>query len=677
LRGEAAFTLIELLVAIVILSGGLLALATLQFQSAALTRDTKAREGATNLAREAVETIVATSYSGVEPDTVVAVLKSKPSLAPDPAYSDWTVLRRDIPYGLSVSGCYVDDPADGGGDHEGSFCNDSEEGSADTEPIDYKRFGVTVSWTGKGGIQRSVTQTTLLVPKGGAKVPSITSLTSGQGITITDPSVSSVGFTATTSSRATGVAWSLDGGIRGLASGSGTSWSFEWNISSLPDGQYVVGAQAYNSSGTYGKTSSLTITLNRTLPSAPQGFVAGWNPYNSKVDTEWLASPDQDTVGYTVYRRQTSPTSGSTTKVNCGTVADPVYIVTDTECTDASPILPSATTFVSASSGWAQGASSLTIGRPAGVSAGHLLIATFAIQSKPGVNIPAGWTLIREAFGSSNYELATFYRVAGASEPASYSFSLKSGTADLRGGVSAYSGANTGGPIDNEGANTGSSGNASSPDLSANNNGAMVINTVLFNSTNPGATITPDPSLAERYDVNPQNFSHNSADGIQATAGSTGVKVAVPSGSNSGWISQLITLKPGGGGTGTVSVNYWVVAIDRGALGALREGPASNVVNAYAPNQRPQPISGSITCTGNGDGSKTLTWGQPAQPGDPDSGDRISFDRIYRNGARYDRTGLGTESTYTDPAPGGTRTYHLTTVDTHLAESTPSASVTC
>jgi type IV pilus modification protein PilV len=678
---EHGFTLVEVLVAIIILATGVLGMAKLAFQASSTTADTKAREGATNVAREVVENVLALPYSTLTPDQVTPALQAKPALAPTAGYTGWTLLRRQIPYTLSVTECYLDDPADGRGSHDTNFCAGSASGSSDSQAIDYKRFNVTVSWT-RQNIQRSITQTTLVAPKGAKEAPAITSLTSGAGLTITDSTLSTVNFSATTSATPAGVLWTLNDGTQGLATGSGTSWSFTWNISGLPDGKYVIGAQAYNSAGAYGTPMSITITLNRAPPLPPQGFVAGWNQSIGTVESEWLATGDLDTVGYTVYRQQTLPSLGSVNQVNCGSAASPLYIVPDTDCTDASPIANTGSggniTFVGASSNAVDGATGLTISRPAGVVAGHVMVAAFAIQGKPGVRVPTGWTLIRETLGKNSYEQATYFKVAGSSEPASYTFQPISGSYKMRGGVAAYSGVDTATPVDKEGAKSGTSGNATSSSFNTGFNKDMVINAVMFQSTNAGATITPDASLPnERYDVNPSNFSHDFADGIQQSAGSTGSKIAVPSGSNAGWISSLIALKPGGGGSGSIAVNYWVVAVDRNSLGAYREGPASNVVNAYAANVAPSPITSAFNCTSNADGSVTLSWTQPSQPGDPDSGDYIAFDRIYRDDVRYDRTGLGTENSFIDPNPPGVHDYYITTVDTHLAESTPTGVVTC
>jgi len=68
-----------------------------------------------------------------------------------------------------------------------------------------------------------------------------------------------------------------------------------------------------------------------------------------------------------------------------------------------------------------------------------------------------------------------------------------------------------------------------------------------------------------------------------------------------------------------------------------------------------------------------LSWG--ASAGDPDVGDSVAFYRIYRDGQdfidRYDRTGTGSELTYTDTNTNGVQhDYYVVAVDTQLAEST-------
>src|SRR6185295_15172724 len=114
----------------------------------------------------------------------------------------------------------------------------------------------------------------------------------------------------------------------------------------------------------------------------------------------------------------------------------------------------------------------------------------------------------------------------------------------------------------------------------------------------------------ERWEQTGKTLAADSADATQATAGSTGTKTATPSGSNTGWISQLVALKPAANGNNGIAVRYWVVGVDRDMAGNSREGSASNTVDAYASNLSPLPILGSVTCTTNANGSSALSWTQ-------------------------------------------------------------------
>lgn len=121
---------------------------------------------------------------------------------------------------------------------------------------------------------------------------------------------------------------------------------------------------------------------------------------------------------------------------------------------------------------------------------------------------------------------------------------------------------------------------------------------------------------------------------------------------------------------------YELVAVDRTAAGALREG-APSTSTIVTDNVAPFPPS-SLTATASGS-DVVLQWVAP-NPQDPDTGDAVAFYRIYRKGPdglvdyadRYGRTGAGSEVTFTDtnvPATGGPYRYWVTSVDGRLAES--------
>ncbi len=202
------------------------------------------------------------------------------------------------------------------------------------------------------------------------------------------------------------------------------------------------------------------------------------------------------------------------------------------------------------------------IPKPTGVLQGHLMIAAVHIGWCNGgpITPPSGWTLINQTTnngsgcgpGNTSVLLATFYKVAGASEPLSYTFSA-SGTQYYVGGIAAYAGANTVTPIHV------ASSNGSQDDCS--NIVASGVTTtvscsrlvsVFFCSVNSSATnIIPQISLTERFDVGTTgnhpwgNENLELADQLLSVPGATGSKTAALSGcSGTGWITgaQLITI---------------------------------------------------------------------------------------------------------------------------------------
>ena len=185
-----------------------------------------------------------------------------------------------------------------------------------------------------------------------------------------------------------------------------------------------------------------------------------------------------------------------------------------------------------------------TVNKPSGTVEGDLLVVGVMFEKGSDVTVtpPAGWTLIRRTDTAADVGLATSYKVAGASEPANYAFGL-TGNPKWAIGISRISAINTSNPVDVSQGGTGSSGDVDAPSVTT-----TVANTLVlaFYTSKQSATYTPDAGTSEQYDA------PNTADGIpsnmlatfvQATAGSTGIKTAVPSGSEI-WVSQQVAISP-------------------------------------------------------------------------------------------------------------------------------------
>ena len=77
------------------------------------------------------------------------------------------------------------------------------------------------------------------------------------------------------------------------------------------------------------------------------------------------------------------------------------------------------------------GGTTLTVARPSTTAGGDVLVASVnaRLSSSASISAPAGWRLIRQDSCSPGYRSLTqalYYKVAGASEPAGYDWSLSS-----------------------------------------------------------------------------------------------------------------------------------------------------------------------------------------------------------------------------------------------------------
>jgi hypothetical protein len=86
---------------------------------------------------------------------------------------------------------------------------------------------------------------------------------------------------------------------------------------------------------------------------------------------------------------------------------------------------------------------------PAGVRAGDLLLAQVTVlSSSTTITLPGGWTQIRrDNNATGNLAQAIYWRIATASEPASYSWSFGATARQASGAIVAYAGVDTPSPI--------------------------------------------------------------------------------------------------------------------------------------------------------------------------------------------------------------------------------------
>jgi prepilin-type N-terminal cleavage/methylation domain-containing protein len=124
-KDESGFTLVEVLVAMTVMLTGVLGVATLVNTADSATGDSLAREGSTNLAREILERSRQVPYNSLGGSSASSLIRAKftDETTTAGAGSSWTITRRGITYTTSTTACRIDDPSDGSGPIDSSFCS--------------------------------------------------------------------------------------------------------------------------------------------------------------------------------------------------------------------------------------------------------------------------------------------------------------------------------------------------------------------------------------------------------------------------------------------------------------------------------------------------------------------------------------------------------------------------
>jgi hypothetical protein len=216
---------------------------------------------------------------------------------------------------------------------------------------------------------------------------------------------------------------------------------------------------------------------------------------------------------------------------------------------------PTATIFQRGSATTADGnGTSLILAKPTGVVAGDVMIANIVLRGGTATQFPSlsGWTNVTTPVdfegGGAHHRCALLFKVAGASEPSSYTFTW-TGNANNAGAIVAFANVNTSTPFDvtpgnyTTGTGTTISGVTSITTVSAN--AAVLMFAATFeNATLTSFSTTSPGALSELYgNVSNSNGTVGAGWNLKAVAGSTGTGSATNS-VNHDWGAILLALKP-------------------------------------------------------------------------------------------------------------------------------------
>lgn len=199
----------------------------------------------------------------------------------------------------------------------------------------------------------------------------------------------------------------------------------------------------------------------------------------------------------------------------------------------------------------------ITITTPGAVASGDVLVAViFTTGGSPAP--PVGWTQIGSDGLTSGVSIGrAWYRVAGGSEPANYTWTMSaSDSAVLL--MSAYTGVDTGNPVETLtwGGSTGATTSQVAPASSPTMPGAMQVSA--WGATGGAGSYTPPSGMTEFADTTTAwQFGAGAYDALDAS-GSTGTRTATCN-TSTGYLSVSIVLVPVGSSSGD-EVSVWIDA---------------------------------------------------------------------------------------------------------------------
>lgn len=186
----------------------------------------------------------------------------------------------------------------------------------------------------------------------------------------------------------------------------------------------------------------------------------------------------------------------------------------------------------------------VSVAAPSGTQSGDVLVACLALNggSVGALGVPFGWAPIASVAAIANPHVFGYYRVAGGSEPASYSWTLASAVANGA-GIARYSGVDTTSPLDTaaktaSGASATSGSVAGVTTVTAN---AMLAGCMAINSSSSAVTIGSPAGMGQAWDIGGKR--HELADGPQVAAGASGPRTWTFSASRE-WAGWLAALRP-------------------------------------------------------------------------------------------------------------------------------------
>ena len=209
------------------------------------------------------------------------------------------------------------------------------------------------------------------------------------------------------------------------------------------------------------------------------------------------------------------------------------------------PVIETESAYETAATG-----SSFTIDKPTGTSEGDLLICHAALYRGflPTITVPSGWSVGDETYWGFSMVSLWYYKIAGGSEPSSYTWSYDDSSIRPTVHMLRISGVDQASPINVDGY-TATAGET--PSVTTDVDDCLILRLCNYR-TNPGGEVTWATSTEQYDEANSygQACDISGAYASKPTAGSTGTESVSGTGSIASGYTIAIAPDGGGGGGG-------------------------------------------------------------------------------------------------------------------------------
>lgn len=236
-----------------------------------------------------------------------------------------------------------------------------------------------------------------------------------------------------------------------------------------------------------------------------------------------------------------TPTPHSTAAPTATPTAAPTATLTPTRTTSPTLVRADPIAVRSTSTGANATSTDLAIDQPSGVRAGDLLIAAVDVRGRPSIQPPSGWDLIRVDGNDNIMRLATYVRVAGSSEPGSYTWRFSNAQA-AAGAIVALRGSN-GSLSDAAGRINAKASSILGPGTSADADGSLVL---AFFAAARSTSVSPPAVMTELGEASSTLGRYQTTLEVAAAVsdkGSIGAPSAAATGASAS-AAQVVVIRP-------------------------------------------------------------------------------------------------------------------------------------